>query len=239
MKAKNFWYYSPWLLARTNHSTIKLLLSDVLFGPFPPFHLSRPPMFHRKHFIGAKAINHPNYNKSQKNRIIFLFYSSQVHNWSNVISMLPSFFANPLSPPNLTSAHHKLWQIRMNYWIIAEWNWILKTYLLTRNILSNNPEMYNIRIYLMWWHLFNINVRWIVEPGDGSFSNDFILSDWLSQIQLPPPATTQVILHSGVKSAISHNFHGRRFQGLGINIQLLKYCLSNPRDAQSSLKILI
>ena len=48
-------------------------LWSLVWPPPSSCHLLYPPVFHREHFIGAKAINHPNYNNSQKNRIIFLF----------------------------------------------------------------------------------------------------------------------------------------------------------------------
>ena len=70
-----------WLLSRTNHWTMMSSLASI---------------YHREYFIGARVVNHPNYNNSQKNWIYFPFYSSQVHNWSNVISMLPRFFASSL-----------------------------------------------------------------------------------------------------------------------------------------------
>ena len=72
-----------WLLSRTNHWTMMSSLASI---------------YHREYFIGARVVNHPNYNNSQKNWIYFPFYSSQVHNWSNVISMLPRVFASSLSP---------------------------------------------------------------------------------------------------------------------------------------------
>ena len=219
------------MLPRTNHSTMKLLLSEVLFHPFssssPFLHLFLPPMFYSEQLIIPITIT-----LRRTELFSFLLVTSPQLVQCN-LDVAKGFCKLTFS----SKPHrHKLWQIRMNCWIITEWNRILKTS--SKNVLSHKYTV---------WKLNQREITWC----DGIYSILTLLNSWAWRWKLfkwlyssrliesnsaPAPRhhSSDSLLWS--QSAISHNFQRRRFQRLGINIQFSKNIVSNPRDAQPCLK---
>ena len=95
-------------------------------APFlqPPsfFHVFLPPMFHRKHFTRAEQLIIPITITLRRTELFsFLLVTSPQLVQCNLDVAKGFCKLTFSSKPH----HHKLWQIRMYYWIITEW--ILKT----------------------------------------------------------------------------------------------------------------
>ena len=86
----------------------------------PPsfFHVFLPPMFHRKHFTGAEQLIISITITLRRTELFsFLLVTSPQLVQCNLDVAKGFCKLTFSSKPH----HHKLWQIRMNYWIIFEW----------------------------------------------------------------------------------------------------------------------